>query len=126
MNDLNENLEKANLSNDSKPDSMFEHRSNKTEDDQVSSKFASENVCNHLSKDDPIEASNEDSGFESQTRLSDYPITDAVTEWLRRANSPDIFITSNVSVDSETEDEDDVDEEPPKKLARQPHACTIC
>ncbi|XP_034187943.2 uncharacterized protein LOC117607866 isoform X1 [Osmia lignaria lignaria] len=120
LNDLNENLEKANLSNDSKPDSMFEHRSNKTEGDQVSSKFASENVCNHLSKDDPIEASNEDSGFESQTRLSDYPITDAVTEWLRRANSPDIFITSNVSVDSETEDEDDVDEEPPKNLQGNP------
>ncbi|XP_012150366.2 uncharacterized protein LOC100883750 isoform X3 [Megachile rotundata] len=118
VNDLNQSLE--NLENLSKPDSMFERCNDKLEDDQASKELAMEKVCNHLSKEDPIEASNEDSGFESQTRLSDYPITDAVTEWLRRANSPDIFITSNVSGDSETEDEDDVDEEPPKNLQGNP------
>lgn len=114
VNELNQSLE-----NLSKPDSMFERCNDKLENDEASKELAMEKVCNHLSKEDPIEASNEDSGFESQTRLSDYPITDAVTEWLRRANSPDIFITSN-DVDSETEDEDDVDEEPPKNLQGNP------
>ncbi|XP_014478044.1 PREDICTED: uncharacterized protein LOC106746230 isoform X2 [Dinoponera quadriceps] len=69
-----------------------------------------------------IEGSNEDSGFESQTRLSKYPITDAVTEWLRRANSPDtLFLTS--ATDSETDGEEDDEEmngKPPKNLQGNP------
>ncbi|XP_076681625.1 uncharacterized protein LOC143375891 isoform X4 [Andrena cerasifolii] len=116
---LTHSLESMNLSNDSKPDSTFD-RCGKDED-EVAEDLATESVCNHLSKEDPIEASNEDSGFESQTRLSDYPITEAVTEWLRRANSPDVFITSAVSVEGDvTEDEDAVDEKPSKNLQGNP------
>lgn len=99
-----------------KEDSTFERE--KTENELSSSNCMSETVCNHLSNEDPIEACNEDSGFESQTRHSDYPITEAVTEWLRRVNSPDVFITSTIT-DSETEDEDEV-EEPPKNLQGNP------
>ncbi|XP_032691504.1 uncharacterized protein LOC116854068 isoform X3 [Odontomachus brunneus] len=73
---------------------------------------------------DTIEGSNEDSGFESQTRLPKYPITAAVTEWLRRANSPDtLFLTSASASDSETDEEDDDDEmnaKPPKNLQGNP------
>lgn len=71
---------------------------------------------------DAIAGSNEDSGFESQTRLSDYPITNAVTEWLRRTNSPDVFLTSASTSDSETDEKDDeeMDAKPPKNLQGNP------
>ncbi|XP_076293812.1 uncharacterized protein LOC143215527 isoform X2 [Lasioglossum baleicum] len=99
-----------------KEETTFERE--KTENELSSSNCISETVCNHLMNEDPIEACNEDSGFESQTRHSDYPITEAVTEWLRRVNSPDVFITSTMT-ESETEDEDEV-EEPPKNLQGNP------
>ncbi|KAG7200747.1 hypothetical protein KM043_001295 [Ampulex compressa] len=68
-----------------------------------------------------VVGSNEDSGFESQTRLSDYPITEAVTEWLRRANSPDVFVTSRLSSEeSETEEEELEEEGPAKNLQGNP------
>lgn len=78
-------------------------------------------VRDRLSKEEEeaIEATNEDSGFESQTQLSDYPIMKAVTEWLRREKSPDLFIASAISMDCE-EDEEDVGEEPPKNLQGNP------
>lgn len=92
----------------------------RTENELSSSNCMSETVCNHLTNEDPIEACNDDSGFESQTRHSDYPITEAVTEWLRRVNSPDVFITSTMT-ESETEDEDEEQvEEPPKNLQGNP------
>lgn len=73
---------------------------------------------------DTIKGSNEDSGFESQTRLSNnYPITAAVKEWLRRANSPDLFVTSASISESETDDENDdeeMDATPPKNLQGNP------
>lgn len=70
---------------------------------------------------DTMAGSNEDSGFESQTRLSDYPITNAVTEWLRRANSPDVFLTSaSTSNSEEEEDDEDMDAGPPKNLQGNP------
>ncbi|XP_011638194.1 uncharacterized protein LOC105427898 isoform X2 [Pogonomyrmex barbatus] len=73
-------------------------------------------------RQDVIEGSNEDSGFESQTRLSKkYPITTAVKEWLRRANSPDLFITSASTSESETdEDDEEMDAKPPKNLQGNP------
>lgn len=68
-----------------------------------------------------IEGSNEDSGFESQTRLSKkYPITAAVKEWLRRANSPDLFITSASTSESETDEDEEMDAKPPKNLQGNP------
>ncbi|PBC25756.1 hypothetical protein APICC_08502 [Apis cerana cerana] len=116
IHELAENIEKKiDLSNDSKMEPCGD---NVGEDDQVSSKFEMKMVCNRLSKE-AIEATNEDSGFESQTQLSDYPIMKAVTEWLRREKSPDLFITSAISMDCE-EDEDDMDEEPPKNLQGNP------
>ncbi|CAG5076524.1 Protein of unknown function [Cotesia congregata] len=71
------------------------------------------------------DTSNEDSGFESQTRFSsNHPITDAVTQWLRRANSPELFVTVNCSnnnnEDSEMEDDELDDSEPPKNLQGNP------
>lgn len=56
-----------------------------------------------------------DSGFESQqssttpatatsSSVKSRPITDAVTEWLKRANSPDLFITSD---DNDDDDDDE-------------------
>lgn len=70
-----------------------------------------------------LDGSQEDSGFESQTRKrSRRPITDAVTEWLRRANSPEIFVT-NLS-DSVSEEEDD-DDEPPKNLQVSLFSCFV-
>ncbi|XP_050455315.1 uncharacterized protein LOC126853529 isoform X1 [Cataglyphis hispanica] len=71
---------------------------------------------------DTIEVLNEDSGFESQTRLSEYPITAAVKEWLRRANSPDLFVTSASTSESETDEDDDeeMDAKPPKNLQGNP------
>lgn len=69
---------------------------------------------------DTTEGSNEDSGFESQTRLSEYPITAAVTEWLRQANSPDLFVTSASTSDSETDDDEEMDAMPPKNLQGNP------
>lgn len=116
IHELAENMEKKiDLSNDSKVERCGD---NVGDDDQAASKFEAKMVCNRLSKE-AIEATNEDSGFESQTQLSDYPIMKAVTEWLRREKSPDLFITSAVSMDCE-EDEDDVDEEPPKNLQGNP------
>ncbi|XP_033309471.1 serine-rich adhesin for platelets-like isoform X2 [Bombus bifarius] len=119
--DLTENLQKIDLSNDTKLDSKFESQDNKaTKVDQVSGKFGTKTaaVCSLLNKE-TIEATNEDSGFESQTQLSDYPITQAVTEWLRKEKSPDLFIASAISMDCE-EDEDDMDQEPPKNLQGNP------
>lgn len=66
------------------------------------------------------EGSNEDSGFESQTRLSEYPITAAVTEWLRQVNSPDLFVTSASTSDSETDDDEEMGAMPPKNLQGNP------
>lgn len=84
-----------------------------------------DNKTKTTTSQDTIEGSNEDSGFESQTRLPKYPITAAVTEWLRRANSPDtLFLTSASTSDSDTDEEDDDDEEmngkPPKNLQGNP------
>lgn len=67
-----------------------------------------------------IEASNEDFGFESQTRISEYPITAAVKEWLRRANSPDLFVTSASTSESETDEDEEMDAKPPKNLQGNP------
>ncbi|XP_024886861.1 uncharacterized protein LOC112464225 isoform X1 [Temnothorax curvispinosus] len=70
-----------------------------------------------------VEGSNEDSGFESQTRVSEkYPVTAAVKEWLRRANSPDLFVTSGSTSESETDEDDDeeMDVKPPKNLQGNP------
>lgn len=68
-----------------------------------------------------IEGSNEDSGFESQTRPSkEYPITAAVKEWLRRANSPDLFVTSASISESETDEDEEMDVMPPKNLQGNP------
>ncbi|XP_020279022.1 uncharacterized protein LOC109852349 isoform X2 [Pseudomyrmex gracilis] len=73
------------------------------------------------SQDNTTEGSNEDSGFESQTRLSKYPIMSAVTEWLRQANSDDLFITSASTSESETdEDGEEIDAKPPKNLQGNP------
>jgi len=70
---------------------------------------------------DTIEGSNEDSGFESQTRLSKkYPITAAVKEWLRRANSPDLFVMSASTSESETDEDEEMDVKPPKNLQGNP------
>ncbi|CAL7938724.1 unnamed protein product [Xylocopa violacea] len=119
LNDLSQSLKDVDLSNDSKPESTLEPCEDEATQNDQSSMFAPEpTVCNHLSKEDAIEALNEDSGFESQTRLSDYPITQAVTEWLRREKSPDLFKTA-ISMDCE-EDEDEMDEEPPKNLQGNP------
>ncbi|XP_076221991.1 uncharacterized protein LOC116427678 isoform X2 [Nomia melanderi] len=116
VNDATQSLNNVSPSNFIKEDSIFER--DKTDDNEVSSNCMSESVCNHLSNEDPIEASNDDSGFESQTKHSEYPITEAVTQWLRKANSPEMFITSSIS-DNETENEDEV-EEPPKNLEGNP------
>ncbi|XP_068984258.1 dentin sialophosphoprotein-like isoform X5 [Bombus flavifrons] len=120
IHDLTENLQKMDLSNDTKLDSKFESDDKKAmKVDQVSGKFGTKTaVCSLLNKE-TIEATNEDSGFESQTQLSDYPITQAVTEWLRKEKSPDLFIASAISMDCE-EDEDDMDQEPPKNLQSNP------
>ena len=122
VHDLTQGLEKIDLSNDTKTiDTKFTDVCDDKviKDDQVSSKFGMKAaMCNRVNKE-VIEATNEDSGFESQTQLSDYPITEAVTEWLRREKSPDLLITSAISMDCE-EDEDDVDEEPPKNLQGNP------
>ncbi|XP_011334393.2 uncharacterized protein LOC105277616 isoform X2 [Ooceraea biroi] len=73
-----------------------------------------------MTSQDAITSSNEDSGFESQTRLSEYPITAAVTEWLRRVNSPDLFVTSGSTSDSETDEDEEVNAKPPKNLQGNP------
>lgn len=90
---------------------------------KVANKEDSSQVRNEDMTKATIEISNEDSGFESQTRLSKkYPITAAVKEWLRRANSPDIFITSASTSESETDEDDDeeLDAKPPKNLQGNP------
>lgn len=70
------------------------------------------------------DTSNEDSGFESQTRFSDHPITDAVTQWLRRANSPELFITAmnggSGLAESDMEDDELDDSELSKNLQGNP------
>lgn len=97
-------------------------------------------ICERLA-----EVSN-DSGFESQTqmqlddqletedrrkpddgikldrvKLEGRPITEAVTEWLRKANSPDLFITSNLESETESdEDDENVKGKPPKNLQGNP------
>ncbi|KYM97331.1 hypothetical protein ALC62_12064 [Cyphomyrmex costatus] len=98
--------------------------------DETERKMANEGdameICNDskikTTSRDTVEGSNEDSGFESQTRLSKkYPITAAVKEWLRRANSPDLFITSASTSESETdEDDEEMDAKPPKNLQGNP------
>lgn len=67
-------------------------------------------------------ASNDDSGIESQTRFtsSEHPITDAVTEWLQRANSPEMFVTGGGTSASEPEDDELENDEPPKNLQGNP------
>lgn len=62
----------------------------------------------------------DDSGFESQSRFSDYPITEAVTQWLRRANSPDLFTSIDAANAENEEMEDDEIDEPPKNLQGNP------
>ncbi|XP_015594217.1 uncharacterized protein LOC107267265 isoform X2 [Cephus cinctus] len=83
-----------------------------------------ENGGNKNEIDDQIfVALNDDSSRNIQSRLSDHPITDAVTEWLRKSNSPDIFLTPMDLANSETdEDEEDVMDvdEPPKNLQGNP------
>lgn len=64
--------------------------------------------------------SNDDSGVESQRYSSDHPITDAVTEWLQRANSPELFVTSTMVSDDEPEDDEPDDIEPSKNLEGNP------
>ena len=71
-------------------------------------------------RDTNADGSNDDSGVESQTRFSDHPITDAVNEWLQRANSPELFVTSTVVSGSEPEDDELEEEEPPKNLQGNP------
>nr|XP_033332684.1 serine-rich adhesin for platelets-like isoform X3 [Megalopta genalis] len=114
-NDATQSLNNVSPNDYTKEDSTFERE--KTEN-ELPSNCMFDTVCNHLNNEDPIEVCNEDSGFESQTRHSEYPITEAVTQWLRRVNSPDVFITSTIS-DSESEDEEKV-EEPPKNLQGNP------
>lgn len=99
---------------------------NETDQEAINDKIALELHSNENNKtktmsQDTIEVSNEDSGFESQTRLSEYPITAAVKEWLRRANSPDLFVTSASTSESETDDDDEeMDAKPPKNLQGNP------
>ncbi|XP_012281561.1 serine/arginine repetitive matrix protein 1 isoform X1 [Orussus abietinus] len=62
--------------------------------------------------------SNDDSGFESQTRTSGRPITDAVTEWLKRVNASEAFAASAGS--SDAEGDSDGDDESPKNLQGNP------
>lgn len=61
-------------------------------------------------------ATDEDSDFDSQSkplsRPSSRPITDAVNEWLnKRANSPDLFVTSSATSDNDDQHEDDDDDD---------------
>ncbi|XP_029156225.1 uncharacterized protein LOC114929006 isoform X2 [Nylanderia fulva] len=100
---------------------------NETDQEATNKKVALEVRANENNKTKTtnqitIEASNEDFGFESQTRLSEYPITAAVKEWLRRANSPDLFVTSASTSESETDEDDDdeMDGKPPKNLQGNP------
>lgn len=71
-----------------------------------------------------ITAADEDSGFESQSKhgYSGRPITDAVNEWLKRANSPDLFITSSATSEEGEEDDEDasMSNEPSKNLQGNP------
>ncbi|KAJ8686497.1 hypothetical protein QAD02_022291 [Eretmocerus hayati] len=79
-----------------------------------------------------MSATDEDSGFESHTSktgtgsctLASRPITNAVNEWLKRANSPDLFITSSAASDDSEDDQDEEDasvkSEPPKNLQGNP------
>jgi len=94
----------------------------KAVNDQEAISETRSNVDNaKVTSQDAIMSSNEDSGFESQTRLSEYPITTAVTEWLRRVNSPDLFVTSgSASSDSETDEDEEMDAKPPKNLQGNP------
>lgn len=95
----------------------------KEEDDLISSQSASEtgkdNVDNKTASEDIAEGSN-DSGFETQTRHPEYRITEAVTEWLRRANSPDIFVTAAMISDCSDSEDEDLNDEPPKNLQGNP------
>ncbi|KAK2588701.1 hypothetical protein KPH14_001593 [Odynerus spinipes] len=92
-------------------------------EDRVSSESASEtgkdNVDNKTANEDVAEGSN-DSGFETQTRQPEYRITEAVTEWLRRANSPDVFITATMESDSSDTEDEDLNDKPPKNLQGNP------
>ncbi|XP_011874187.1 PREDICTED: uncharacterized protein LOC105565526 isoform X3 [Vollenhovia emeryi] len=94
----------------------------KVTNEEVASEVRDEDTVKAVSRD-TVQGSNEDSGFESQTRPSKkYPITAAVKEWLRRANSPDLFITSASTSESETDEDDDeeMDAKPPKNLQGNP------
>ncbi|XP_063992733.1 uncharacterized protein LOC135170656 isoform X2 [Diachasmimorpha longicaudata] len=69
------------------------------------------------SRDNPInDGTPEDSGFESQTHFTEHRITEAVTQWLSRANSPDLF--AGLNNDSDDDEPDDI--EPSKNLQGNP------
>ncbi|XP_014203357.1 uncharacterized protein LOC106635741 isoform X2 [Copidosoma floridanum] len=68
-------------------------------------------------------AIDEDSGIESQpkpTEVSGRPISDAVNEWLKRVNSPDLFITSSATNDIDDDDDDEEDEELDAAVSNEP------
>ncbi|XP_015118853.1 uncharacterized protein LOC107042351 [Diachasma alloeum] len=72
-------------------------------------------------KDNSInDVTHEDSGFESQTHASEHRITEAVTQWLRRANSPDLFTGLRNNDNSDNEDDEPNDIEPSKNLQGNP------
>jgi len=96
------------------------NRAKAVNDEEAISEIRSKVDNTKMTSQDTIMSSNEDSGFESQTRLSEYPITTAVTEWLRRVNSPDLFVTSGSTSDSETDEDEEMDAKPPKNLQGNP------
>ncbi|XP_066581882.1 uro-adherence factor A-like isoform X2 [Prorops nasuta] len=91
---------------------------------------SSDDLGKTKSANDAGDGSLDDSGFESQTVGSHYPITEAVTEWLRKSSSPEIFKTYEPSTESETENDYDeeieerirveANKEPPKNLQGNP------
>ncbi|XP_003426502.1 uncharacterized protein LOC100678667 isoform X2 [Nasonia vitripennis] len=105
-------------------------------DEESPTPIASESCCDEMKNHETttktttttltgtITAADEDSGFESQSKhgYSDRPITDAVNEWLKRANSPDLFITSSATSDEDEEDDEDasISNEPSKNLQGNP------
>lgn len=86
---------------------------------ESASDIGNDNVDNKTASEDVAECSN-DSGFETQTRRPVYHITEAVTEWLQRANTPDIFITATMISDSSDTDDEDLKDEPSKNLQGNP------
>lgn len=121
---LVQQFEAIELSNADCKCSIVNHKLDETErkvaNEEDASEIHNEDMIKAISR--TIEGSNEDSGFESQTRLSKkYPITAAVKEWLCRANSPDLFVTSASTSESETdEDDEEMNAKPPKNLQGNP------